>query len=104
MSGRDDTTLGTSDSPLYPEDHQGAHFLGVEDRGSPLYYDANQNTVYTGKVESGQLTDEWATEVSLSDRSLSEFLDSESSSWESLSAFAKRHLPGVDTDEDEGDR
>lgn len=101
MSGRDDTTAEGVGTPKYPEDHQGSHLLGVEERGAPLYYNAESNTVYTGKVESGELMSDWADQNLLGDRSLSEYLDSESSGWQSLSAYAKRHLPGVDAEEDD---
>jgi hypothetical protein len=106
MSGRDDTEH--VDDPKYPEDHRGSHLLGVGEQGAPLYYNAESNTVYTGKVESGELMREWADERLLDDGdneegSLSAFLDSESGGWQSLSAYAKRHLPGVDADADDED-
>jgi hypothetical protein len=105
MSGRDDTEH--VDDPKYPEDHRGSHLLGVEEQGAPLYYNAESNTVYTGKVESGELMREWADERLLDDDedgSLSAFLDSESGGWQSLSAYAKRHLPGFDADDEDDDR
>lgn len=101
MSGRDDTTTDGVEAPKYPEDHEGSHLLGVEEQGAPLYYNAESNTVYTGTVDSGQLASDWADEKLLGDRSLSDYLESESGGWESLSAYAKRHLPGVDADEDD---
>lgn len=101
MSERDDTTTGGVETPKYPEDHDGSHLLGVEERGAPLYYNAESNTVYTGKVDSGELLSDWADERLLGDRSLSDYLESESSGRQSLSAYAKRHLPGVESDGDD---
>ena len=100
MSGRDDTTTDGVEAPKYPEDHQGSHLLGVEERGAPLYYNAESNTVYTGNVDSGELMRDWADERLLDDQSLSDYLGSESSGWQSVSEYAKRHLPGFDAEDD----
>jgi hypothetical protein len=105
MSGQNESERADDDASTFPREYRGAHRLGVEENGAPLYYDAESNTVYTGTVDAGELTREWADERLLGDRSLSDYLDTESDGWRSLSEYAKRRLPGVDADgDDEGDR
>ncbi|WP_254536653.1 hypothetical protein [Halomarina litorea] len=100
MSGRDSTTEHDG-TPKYPEDHRGSHLLGVDESGAPLYFDAESNTVLTGKVDSGQLLDEWTDRTALGDREVGSYVEEESSTWQSVTEFAKSHLPGMRSEGDD---
>lgn len=104
MSGRDSTTEHDG-TPKYPEDHRGSHLLGVEESGAPLYFDTESNTVLTGKVDNGELVDDWTDRKDLGERDVGEYVESESSGWSSVTEYAKRHIPGLSADDndDEGE-
>jgi hypothetical protein len=102
MSGRDSTTEHDG-APKYPEDRNGSHLLGVEESGAPLYFDAESNTVLTGTVDNGELLDEWASRSELGDREVGEYVEEESGGWQSITEYAKRHLPGMSADETDGE-
>jgi hypothetical protein len=94
--------------PTFPEEHESGTLVGVEARGSPIYYDEEANSAFEARVdEGGTLQPGRENERTVEGGAVDNLIDDvrERSGWDSLADYAKEHLPGVsDTDDTSGER
>ncbi|WP_224270445.1 hypothetical protein [Haloprofundus salinisoli] len=96
-------TPGTADTTNnlggFPNEHDGANYVGTTARGVPVYYDDASNERLTAEMQEGADAPSWTDRQRLGDdEGLSDVLDD--FEWDELTDYAKAHLPGMSADDE----
>jgi hypothetical protein len=87
----------------YPDEHDGASYVGTTARVMPVYYDESTNERLTAEMREDSDKPTWSERHELgSEEGLSDVLND--FEWDELTDYAKSHLPGMNADDgDESD-
>ncbi|KTG08154.1 hypothetical protein AUR64_00835 [Haloprofundus marisrubri] len=78
----------------FPNEHDGANFVGTTARGDPIYYNESSKEQYTAEITENTDAPRWTDRRQLGDdEGLGDVLDG--FEWDELTDYAKEHLPGM---------
>lgn len=91
------------EDPTFPEEHEGGDLIGVESRGSPIYYDEDAHSAFEARVDDGVRPGR-ANERQLEEgATVGDLIDDvrDRSGWDWLSERAKEYVPGAESDSED---